>query len=331
MPYGRWVLHLQLEPKKPGTYLHAAALVTLPLIYVLLMYYYYGDWRPNTAHLKSFDLSTALGMSVAYFKDYTQSGFVPLIAAIILLIPKKSRFSILVLTAALAHLLYVALIGGDFFEDGRFLMLLLPTVSATLLHEIERRAHRGTHFAQAALGTFAIMLVLWQAPTLIKASLPALAVQDETILEQVRVAHVINEVLEPADGSIGLHYLGLGYHTPAFHVVDFLGKAEPHIARTQVKFGPPGHNRWDYDYALSNYDIAIIPIGESVVRMVSEPGFEIVQRDWMFWGIAAKTALDSGRYTYVTAAEFGNQDLGALVRNDLLGKFEARALNGGRQ
>ena len=255
--------------------------------------------------------------------------FVPLIAAIILLIPKKSRFSILVLAAALAHLLYVALIGGDFFGDGRFLMLLLPTVSATLLHEIERRSTWGTHFGRVSLCAFTILLVLWQAPALVRVALSIS--HKEPFSEQIRIAHAINKNLDPADGSVGLHYLGMGYHTPTFHVVDFLGKAEPYIARTQVKFGPSGHNRWDYDYALSNYNIAVIPIGESFVKMVGEPGYEIVQRDWMYWEVAASTALNSGNYTYLAAVDFGNEEFGAFIRNDLLGKFEARALNGGRQ
>ena len=141
------------------------------------------------------------------------------------------------------------------------------------------------------------------------------------IQEQVNLLDIAQEMISPKDGSIGLHYLGVGYHFPNFHIVDFLGKAEPYITRTDVKFGPIGHNRWDYDYAFKKYDIIIIPIEDSVIKEVSATDFILEKEDWMFWKVCAQTALGSGMYGYIPADYFGNSTFGALVRTDKIGLF----------
>ena len=80
--------------------------------------------------------------------------------------------------------------------------------------------------------------------------------QESSIRSQIILADKIKKNLEPSDGSIGLHYLGISYHLPDFHVVDFLGKANEHIAKSNYKNLLIGHNKWDYSYAFKNFNIA---------------------------------------------------------------------------
>jgi hypothetical protein len=72
-------------------------------------------------------------------------------------------------------------------------------------------------------------------------------------VKQLLIAEWIANRLAPADGAIGLFYLGIGFHLPAFEVADFLGKADELIAGTPVKWGPPGHNKWDIDATLEKW------------------------------------------------------------------------------
>ena len=75
-----------------------------------------------------------------------------------------------------------------------------------------------------------------------------------------KIVKWIGKNLNKNDGSIGLFQAGMGYHIPNFEVADFLGKADELIAQTPVKWGAPGHNKWDIDKTLAKWKPqAIIP------------------------------------------------------------------------
>lgn len=78
--------------------------------------------------------------------------------------------------------------------------------------------------------------------------------------EQFIIAKWIDRNLSPDDGPIGFFYLGVSYFLPRFEIADFLGKADEVIATSQVKWGPPGHNKWDIDKSLRKWKPqAIVP------------------------------------------------------------------------
>ena len=142
----------------------------------------------------------------------------------------------------------------------------------------------------------------------------------------MRLLSVAEQHISPDDGSIGLHYLGIGFHFLDFHVVDFLGKAEPHIARTAVRIGPIGHNKWDYDHAFEKYKIAIIPMPDTTVENILSDNYVITKKSLIFWEICALKALSSGNYEFIPAKVFGNKSFGALVRKDLAERFLAKTV-----
>ncbi|MFZ2869603.1 hypothetical protein [Zavarzinia sp.] len=82
--------------------------------------------------------------------------------------------------------------------------------------------------------------------------------------QQYVIAKWIDDNLEPKDGAVGFFYLGVSYHLPRFEIADFLGKADEVIASSKVKWGPPGHNKWDIEKTLNKWSLqAIVPPGPS--------------------------------------------------------------------
>ncbi len=73
-----------------------------------------------------------------------------------------------------------------------------------------------------------------------------------------RIVKWIEKNLNIEDGGVGMFYLGVAYHLPNFEVADFGGKADEMIARTKVRWGPPGHNKWDINKTLTKWNLQVI-------------------------------------------------------------------------
>lgn len=314
-----WFFHCQ-NYKKNSTYIWSFIFLTLPTAYIIMMEHYYGSMLPNTVALKNLSLFQSLTAGLEYVFDPSKSGIVPVLLALILLLRPKQPFSQFLLVLGAGHLVYVIYVGGDVFGNGRFFILLMPTVVAVFFNELYMKGFwPSSDNAKRVICSLVIVLSL--ASNYKDITKDLFPTKMTPVQEQVNLLNIAQEKISPKDGSIGLHYLGLGYHFPNFHIVDFLGKAEPHIARTSVKFGPIGHNRWDYDYALEKYNIVIIPIQDSVIEEVSKTDFILEKEDWMFLKVGAQAALGSGMYEYIPADHFGNNTFGALVRTDQIDRF----------
>jgi len=146
----------------------------------------------------------------------------------------------------------------------------------------------------------------------------------DDISSQIMLAEIINKKFEPSDGSVGLHYLGIGYHLPNFHVVDFLGKAEPFIAHTDPKGWMIGHNKWDYRYAFEKYDLAVIPMPHRLVA--GEARLESTHPYYFMQELAGRLAKPGSGFVYFSPAALnvGNSTWGIYVKGGL-----AQKLSGG--
>lgn len=311
--------------KRYGTYVWCALFLIIPSVYLFFMNYFYGSFVPNTAYLKNLDVEDGLRFGIAYVINPLKSGLVPIFLLALLALRPKSTFSRFVLFLGLGHLCYVIYIGGDVFGGGRFFFFLMPIVVVVVIREFVSSQIWGSQEKAYAVAFSAIVVCLMATnyKVIINQVFLSSGVEGASpVEEQVRLLSDASEKIGVRDGSIGLHYLGVAYHFPDFHVVDFLGKAEPRIAQTEVQFGPIGHNRWDYEYTFAAYDIAIIPIQDRVIERVIAPDFVLKNKNYMFWDECAQIALRSGNYQYVPAEYFGNRTFGALVRTDLLGRFE---------
>jgi hypothetical protein len=94
------------------------------------------------------------------------------------------------------------------------------------------------------------------------------------------------------------------------------------VAEGPIKWGPIAHNKWDIEYTLTAHKVAAVPL-EPITRAQAE---DIVARRRAYGAAAALVLhpLTQARYRYVSAPALGlEQDMGLLVRNDLVGRFSA--------
>ena len=133
-----------------------------------------------------------------------------------------------------------------------------------------------------------------------------------------------NKNLNESDGSIGLHYTGIGYHLPKFHIVDFLGVAEKTIARGPYKNLHIGHNKWNYEYAFSKYNIAAVPIAIRTFEDVTRLNYKYEGDLGGFDRSCVEYILNTGKYEFLYPNQIGIKDAlshGIFVQKNLLNKF----------
>jgi len=304
--------------KKTRSYVLGAALLAIPALYLFTMNHYYGDFLPNTAYLKNLEFWNALKSGMLYVLNPYRSGAFLVLIALLVFLNSGGRFFLLVLVAGISHLVYVVLSGGDVFHDGRFFMVLLPILTVAVVNELRRVFLSKDHSSIAVPCLLIVSTIFWNHKNVMK---DIFVDSESPTIERIRIAHDVNDLIESDEGVIGLHYLGSGYHFDKFDIIDFLGKADSHIARTEVKFGPVGHNKWDYDYAFENYDIAVIPMSQRTVSDVTAEDFSIENKDFMFWNVATAKIIETDNYVYLAPELFGNRSTGAFVRKDLAPRF----------
>lgn len=138
----------------------------------------------------------------------------------------------------------------------------------------------------------------------------------------------INERLDTAEGAIGLFFLGMAFHLQKFQVADFLGKGDEFIARLPVKWGPPGHNKWDIELSVELWKPqVIIPPGPlRVDEAAMREAVVAISKRKPFAFEAALVTSDKVRKEYLPCflgeRRFGVEDSwGMLVRRDIQQKW----------
>lgn len=148
--------------------------------------------------------------------------------------------------------------------------------------------------------------------------------------QQFIISKWIEKNLDPKDGAIGFYYLGVSYHLPNFEIADFLGKADESIAQLPVRWGPPGHNKWDEDISIKKWNPqVIVPPGktDASIEGVYEAAKQGMQNkvDYGFGPslITNKTVEENYRYCYLDNENTGMKDQwGFFLRNDIFLKFQ---------
>jgi len=99
-----------------------------------------------------------------------------------------------------------------------------------------------------------------------------------------------------------------------------LGKADEAIATLKVKYGPPGHNKWDLDRTLAKWNPqAIVPPGP--VDPALPETRENSHRHAPDLLLNSRITTDY-QYCYVPPAEFGVRDQGGFfLRKDLVNQY----------
>ncbi len=240
-----------------------ALLVSSVALHTLFRKFYYGDWLPNTFYLKTTGLS---------FSDRFTNGFlflrpffaqaVPLaLLAIAAVVKGPGRiFASLGLGLLGISLAYQIWIGGDSFVGmWRFMVPAMPLLFAGAAFIVTK--YIGERASPAAKNPALVVVVIATAVWLNAAFLPWLALRDtpgrKITYQFLNIAIALEEVLKPG-ASIGVFSAGvLPYYLPQIRAIDFLGKSDPTIAKSQPHLYPtkglltlPGHNKYDLRYSI---------------------------------------------------------------------------------
>lgn len=269
--------------------------LAFPAAYLAAMQHWYGDLVPNTWHLKDAAGGGRLLGGLGYLLDPRQSGPAPALWALAMLSWRRLDAPSRVVLAAFAlHAAYVAWVGGDVLGNGRFLLPYLPVLALIAVRLAARAGRPGVALVgAAAVAALSITTLGSEKVQISRAS----------HISQMRLAHLIARAIPPDAGPVALHFLGVGYHLPEFTIVDFLGKADPVVARSAPKPGAIGHNKWNYDHSFARDPVAV-PIPHAYVEQVAaNPEEDYASDRASFWHAAVAKAHATGRYDYLAPGE----------------------------
>jgi len=272
--------------RRPSLSFFLLGMVGLYAVFVvgqeLFRWGYYGEWLPNTYTLKvsGIPLSSRIENGMYFVAPFLKEVWVLLIVVGAGMVFAFRRDKLFLASIFVVLVCYQVWAGGDFSSYWRLLSPVMPIMLVLGVHEIltvlryafetagvRRYVSRNPVFPRPCiLGFLACLLVLgvlWPANYRF---LPEIAMLRDfnnvrTNEERVNVALTI-ERFTTSDATVGVFDAGaIPYYTerPA---IDFLGKADPRIARLDPylsgatkKTYPemiynPGHNKYDLEYSI---------------------------------------------------------------------------------
>lgn len=322
----------------------------------------FGHLAPTTARLK-IGASPSIQYSVSYlikngFLQFSAITIIALLACLYAGFLSKlgNRRSHILVASALATA-FICSLNSDFLESGRMFWssaCVLAVVTGKLapplflIHAREissslRQSVRLNHFylphtpipapstKLLSLAFSGIILFATSYAVLGKAREAALTARNyqasETASQYVLIPW-IKKNLHPQDGPLGFFCLGLSYHLPQFEIADFLGKADEMIAQSPMKWGPPGHNKWDISATIKKWNPqAIVPntwADFSDRRLVQRANETLVnKKDYAFSAalITNNTVAEKYKYCYVNSYNDDIKDhWGLFIRKDIAAK-----------
>lgn len=252
---------------------------------------YYGDYVPNTAHVKAEFDAASIGPGFAFVKNamFAMPGLsvAAAIGTVLMLLPKRTRtFTLVMLLPVLAWLAYLTAIGGDHFPGLRLLHGAL--VPMALLAALAIRTLRNQSMQLVAAIVVAIGASWWNVevarndPRSHEARAERWEWHDKVLGETLKVAFAGPQPRIAIDSAGALPYYS---KLPA---IDMLGLCDRTIATTPfrdwlktVKPGtpkPPGHLRGNGDYVIKQQpDLivfkSVLPVFVSGCEMEDDPRF----------------------------------------------------------
>jgi hypothetical protein len=313
---------------------------------------YYGEWLPNTYTLKMSEipLSSRIENGMYFVAPFLKEVYVLLIVVGAGMVFAFRRDKLFLASILVVLVCYQVWAGGDFSSYWRFLSPVMPLVLVLGAHEIltvlryasetagvRRYFLRNSTFSRLyILGFLACALVLGMFWSVNSRFLPEIAMlRDFNNVrineERVNIALTI-ERFTTSDATVGVFDAGaIPYYTgrPA---IDFLGKADPRIARLppdpsgfpkmqffEGELYNPGHNKYDLEYSIkeSRPDFArgFVWGGQNVLDWAQSEYVMVVYK-----GTLVNFLKDSGdvRWDGIEAAQdAGEVTLGAPIHTSM--------------
>ncbi len=295
-----------------------ALLVCLPAAYEVFRLAYFGDWLPNTYYLKltgtPLDVRVVRGALV--FWDFLRPILIPAGAVLVgagLLVRSRPRFR-LPLAAVLIQFAYSVFVGGDAWEAAvvganRFIAPVMPLLFVLLtgvLNElIDRWPALGRRAGLRVACTVAVVLVatcwfdgFWLNPRAVEMRRAVFLAAPPWNVSEHRINVRDVRILQAAvadDALVASVWGGIPSYFSSFRMIDILGYNDRQIARMAAVLKltratasayVPGHNKWDWEYALAKRPDAILRgwalNREQRQRLFGERGYEPLTRDiWL--------------------------------------------------
>src|SRR5215211_1138504 len=331
-------------------------LVGLYVVFVvgqeLFRWGYYGEWLPNTYTLKvsNIPLSSRIENGIRFVTPFLGEVYVLLIVVGAGLVFAFRREKLLLASVFVVLVCYQVWVGGDISINWRLLSPAMPIMLVlgapeilTVLQYLSRLEDARRYFlrtptlSQRYVAEFlACLLVLGVLLSVNTRFLPEIAMlRDFTDIrineERVNIALAIERFTTP-EATVGVFDAGaIPYYTgrPA---IDFLGKADPRIARLvpdpsgfpKMKFfedeiNNPGHNKYDLGYSIKElrptYVRGFVWGGQNVLDWAQSEYVMVVYK-----GTLLNFLKDSGdvRWEDIEAArEAGEVTLGAPIHTSM--------------
>jgi hypothetical protein len=229
------------RPRQVALRMSFAAL--LPIAHLLVRHGYYGEWLPNTFHLKVGGLDHRVGRGLVYVETFATRYALFLAIAFVGAYVLRDRFRAWTLAAAGVVALYCLAVGGDVFAGSRFFAAVVPVLmvaAVATVGRIERPEMR-----RAALVAFSLVAVV--------TGVHRVSDLDDN-LEPYRegvFAGVALRAHARKDAVVAVVAAGNVPYFSHLRAIDTLGKADRAIARsTVIHPGIIGHNKFDYEEVL---------------------------------------------------------------------------------
>ena len=255
---------LYLASKQPRTAI-IPAIVTLSVLVAILLFqkFYFGDFLPNTYHLKVNGVTDweRIRVGLLALNNFAARDFLmPLFVVVIGLALYKNlrtRETLFLLILFFAQIGYSVWVGGDYAEDlvasaNRFITQGMPALFILFALVLERmiQSASSVQFKQVfamVIGLGAVLVISGGPWTdWVISNAPML----RTDIQRVKLGLHIKEFTDP-NAVIAVHAAGQIPYFSERATIDLLGKSDPAIAK-----GPPatdfapGHNKWNYAYSI---------------------------------------------------------------------------------
>jgi len=290
----------------------AAVLIALVVFRML----YYGSPVPNTYILKIKGMSVFERITlngIGYIKPFMIMS-IPLIAAVsISLLIRPSREKLILAALPAAMLVYTVYVGGDAFDNWRFMAPYVPYAFLVLLLDlpalntvlkklfVNKPLNSGRRIM---LSIIACMIIFSIArPPLLTGYIETLRNPARANICGINTAIWLNKILKPS-ACIGVFFAGAIPFYTDFYAFDFLGKSDRHIASLKPDISGavswngqksvPGHNKYDLNYSIMKKRPTYVETLSWARQDVSVKALEIYEPiavDFLDWSLYGKNKI----------------------------------------
>jgi len=355
------IVYAIISSSVKGRILHWVALPFVSALVAILMLnlYQFGTLMTTTTRLK-FGGASSMDYVAKYIIENAVLSFssitLCIIFFVIYLIYRKSVFGNSQLPIIIGCFVtsLIAAVNSDVFFGGRMfwtssciMVCALALVSPALFEYKKQGTKHGLVLSETyklvgykskfvkfwkIVGMFFLIVVVTSASiTALREKLRSSSLEKEALsntAQQYLISQWIEQNMSPNDGSIGFFYLGVAYHLPTFEIADFLGKADEMIARSRVKWGAPGHNKWDITKTLEKWNPqAIISASNSdfsITAVKVKAATELVRKDGFGWFsdlVFSEKVRMEYTYCYLVSKAGKRDQWGFFIRRDLVDRY----------